>query len=298
MKKIIILIIATLNLHMVLGQEISIDFYPKKTDENSEEDYLQGKKILDRAYEVIKENNNIFQQADYMNIALAYSFMGVESNTVYQLLLKGKDINPTMFCAVLNINAESHDGDITKQHYYKVLGEKRYKGLLSECKNIDTSPMTLAEHIDEMENLDLSGLNKPLIERLIVLMDKDQRYRESFATLKPNWDIQKKLDLEVHNELITIFDEYGYPGKSVVGNKYKDYVCLMLEHTNQLISQEKYLPTVIDALKKKELNKGAVKMLIDRIHSNKYGTQIFGSQSGVPFAEDEIVESIKLKYGL
>ena len=41
-----------------------------------------------------------------------------------------------------------------------------------------------------------------------------------------------------------------------------------------------------------------LKMLIDRVYKQKYGYQIFGSQSGGELATDDIIKKVKSEYGL
>ena len=125
-------------------------------------------------------------------------------------------------------------------------------------------------------------------------MDKDSFYR-----YKTEWDErQRKLDMDVQLELTEILNTYGYPGKSLVGENYMNYACLMIEHGGELEYQEKYLPMVAEALKNGELEKNYVRMLIDRIHWKKTNKQIFGSQNGVPFDTDEVIREFKAKYNL
>ena len=96
-----------------------------------------------------------------------------------------------------------------------------------------------------------------------------------------------------------MFNKFGYPGKSIVGdNEYKDYTCLLVEHGQTLENQKKWFEIIAKALKNEELHKNPVRMLIDRIHWKEPGKQIFGSHAGIPFDNEEVIKAIEEKYGL
>lgn len=61
---------------------------------------------------------------------------------------------------------------------------------------------------------------------------------------------------------------------------------------------EKYLPIVQKAVEDKELDVVPLKMLIDRIYSQKEKYQIFGSQMGVKMASETIRQGVIEKYNL
>jgi len=96
-----------------------------------------------------------------------------------------------------------------------------------------------------------------------------------------------------------LFNKFGYPGKSIVGdNEYQDYTCLLVEHGQTLENQKKWFEIIAKALKNEELHKNPVRMLIDRIHWKEPGKQIFGSHAGIPFDNEEVIKAIEEKYGL
>ncbi len=145
--------------------------------------------------------------------------------------------------------------------------------------------------------MDLKGLNEDIVDQLIVLADKDQRFRFSSTSNKDNWEAQNKLNMEVQLALAKLFDKHGYPGLSVVGEKYAGEACLLLEHGGQLAHQEKYYPLVAEAFKNGEAPRPYVLMLDDRIHWKKTKEQIFGSHVGVPLDSDAVIERVKKQLG-
>ena len=72
--------------------------------------------------------------------------------------------------------------------------------------------------------------------------------------------------------------------------------------------QEEYLPVILKAQKEDEITTGLVHLLVDRIHTKKYGKQIFGSQQiwddklqkmvSVPLYSEKEIATIKKQYNL
>jgi hypothetical protein len=61
---------------------------------------------------------------------------------------------------------------------------------------------------------------------------------------------------------------------------------------------ERYLPQISKAVEQKELSTEPLKMLIDRIYTVKYHYQIFGSQLGVPVADEKTKSEVIKNYRL
>ena len=276
---------------MVSSQENFTDYIPKKNSGTDQVLYNRGKHMLINNYQNIKEHKGRLNYANYWNTAFAFAHMGVGRDTILGQLIASKKMNRTSFCYIANAQIESNEGEPLLFH--TIVGNM-YLELINDCKDIKLKKILLKDRFKEKEALDLTGLNEKLINQLIKLMDKDQFYR-----FGGSWnDKQRSLDREVQKELTTIFEKYGYPSKKLVGEHYMNDACLMLEHGGELSYQEKYFPLVAEALKKGEVEKNYVRMLIDRIHWKKTGKQIFGSHSGVAFETNEVINQIKKKYNL
>jgi|GEM_PF-1618946 len=278
--------------------QIELDYYPVQVDGIDQEDYRTAKHSLSGIYKRIKENESEdYSGATYWNVADAYAKMGVHPDRIMQLLYLSRDKNLDGFCAVLNLSIELSEG-LEKNRFYKILGAPLVS-LVEQCEGHITPVLNIKDLMKKKEELDITGLDEDLIDRLIVLLEKDQRYRsESISYLREHAAEQNLLDAEVSEEVVKIFSEYGYPGKDIVGDEYKDYACLLLEHTGGITIQEKYLPIVAEAYRRNQLNSGPLSMLLDRIYSTKTGQQVFGSHGGVPYATDIVIEEVKKKYGL
>lgn len=279
------------------SQDIEIGYFPAQKENVTDSDYNRGIKALEHVYNDLKEDS-IVSFGDYWNTAMGLSFLKEKPEKIYRLLVSAKKNNPDSFCYLVDASKGISSGsDIRKHSLYKTLGTK-FIELIESCKGYEIKPVSLEDRIAEKENKDLIGLNEVLIDRLLVLIDKDQRYRgASSKTFKENVELIKKLDTEVEIEVIKIFEKYGYAGKDIVGY-YQDYLCLLLEHTCKLSTIEKYFPLVAKAFKNNQLKKGPFKMLIDRMYFFRNGEQIFGSHSGVPYADDKVIAEVKKKYGL
>jgi hypothetical protein len=133
-----------------------------------------------------------------------------------------------------------------------------------------------------------AGFNLALAKELDRLKEVDQKYRRlsdeyrsKYAQNSPeyqkfmrDWQQSDSLCL-VQAE--AILQQYGYPGKSMVGGDRQDAIWLIIQHA-PLAKQEQYFPLIDDAAQKRELNKSAWALLVDRIRMYRGQPQIYGSQ--------------------
>ncbi|MEO1258906.1 MAG: DUF6624 domain-containing protein [Bacteroidota bacterium] len=289
MKAFIIALLLGFFLQKTHAQEIG--FIPEITAEVSQEDYNKGKYILENSYKAIEESGD-WVYADYWNIAVGYSYMNFDRDQIIELLEKSKKEDVESFCAIIHHGKK----EIKEGKFYQLLGDD-FLELIADCKNIGVpSPRKSRLKAKSFYN----GLNYDLIVQLDAMMQKDQKYRrdDDLLSNKLKWQKQKALDDENTQALKTIFENNGYPGKSVVGEEFKDYAALIYEHSGDLEFQEKYFPLIIKAMNKKELTKNMVRLIIDRLQLKKTGKQIFGTQVGVPMHEEKLIREIQMKYGL
>ncbi|MFK8104853.1 MAG: DUF6624 domain-containing protein [Saprospiraceae bacterium] len=129
--------------------------------------------------------------------------------------------------------------------------------------------------------------NVPLKRELETIAEKDQRHRqknreigETFGwdskEMKELWVKQNHLDSVNTVRIIEIIEEFGYPGKTMVGNQAAT-AFLVIQHAD-LAVQEKYLPVLRAAADKNELRWSSLALLIDRINIRNGKKQIYGSQ--------------------
>ncbi|MDJ1481772.1 energy transducer TonB [Cytophagaceae bacterium YF14B1] len=126
---------------------------------------------------------------------------------------------------------------------------------------------------------------KKLIAQLDTIIQSDQQYR-SVATRKATKtpeeeasQMRKQSAIDIANmaKIDKIIAKYGYPGKSLVGEKYQSVALMVIQH-NDPAAREKYLPLLIEAAGKGEVNASSVAIMIDRSKMDKGEKQIYGSQ--------------------
>ena len=163
-----------------------------------------------------------------------------------------------------------------------------------------------------------AGVNIELMEELAEIRITDQAQRNEMGDVEEKygwespqmdslWKLQNYSDSVNALRVMEIIEEYGYPGKSLVGAGQAGTAFLVIQHGNLEI-QEKYLETIKKAADADELPWSSVALLVDRVTMRKGNPQIYGSQiltdkeSGrYYFAEienPEQVDSIRASVGL
>ena len=133
-----------------------------------------------------------------------------------------------------------------------------------------------------------SGFNAELAKELDVLKEEDQKYRRlkdeyrsKYALDSPEY--QKFMQDWAKNDSLcllkaeAIIQQYGYPGKSLVGESRQDAIWFVIQHA-PIEKQELYFPIIDAAAQKGEIRKSSWALLVDRIRMFKGQPQIYGSQ--------------------
>jgi hypothetical protein len=257
-------------------------YIPSKPENITEQAYASGKQILISSYEQAK--NLPYVAADYWNFAVAYYKMGQSKDSVYAFLEKSSLTERASFCEIVNMYHEKKEG-INNTGMFQLIGDP-YKLLVSGCETITSAPLMSAEEYARQQNL-----SEALILQLHQLQQADQRYR----TPKYIPGEQSKLDSINLIQAEQLLTQHGYVGRSLAGQRYEHVLWMIIQHSN-LNSQEKYLAMIHAAVQAGELSEAPLKMLLDRIYTQKTGKQIFGSQLNVPFADQSVIESVKERY--
>lgn len=133
-----------------------------------------------------------------------------------------------------------------------------------------------------------AGINLELMEELAAISITDQLQRKEMrsTTDKYGWDspqmdslwkLQNTSDSLNQIRITEIIDEFGYPGKSLVGPSQGSTAFMVIQHANQEM-QEKYLPLLKTKADEGELKWSSVALMIDRVLLGKGEKQIYGSQ--------------------
>lgn len=287
------LTIAMLFLTVSLYAQEKMDYIPPQKTQISDKDYRHAKMILENSYQQIKEskNPNEWVYADYWNVAVAYHRMGVSQDSVIGLMQKSYQVDPKSFCQLIAMK------DI--QSYWEQQLGQDFIAICQECSQVELKDEKESPKAYALKN----GYDPELIIKLDSLMQLDQQYRGKQGYSKnPQWVHQQQNVIDPSNFALIkkIITEIGYPGVTKVGERYASTACLIIEHAgNHLVSeQEVLIPIIHQAVSAKELSPSIFRMLIDRVHWHKTGKQIFGSQQGIPFDADKVIEGFKTRYNL
>ena len=263
-------------------------YIPPKPYNVSESEYRRGRLMLQNSYTQTKNAKNGVVASDYWNIAMAYLTMGQPKDSIYNLLLKSKTIDPPGFCKLASYSSKYYGG-VENVKFYKEIGNQ-YTQLIESCSSIE---INRAKEIDALTYAKSGGFNVELVSELDRILKMDQKFR--YQDYDP--ELQTPIDLQNMQDIKKIIDKYGYPGKSLVGERYDFVACAIIQRSNSMEYWDKYLPLVSEAVKNGELSDVThLKMLLDRVYIDKIGAQIFGSKAGVPFTDDDTILEIKRKY--
>lgn len=261
-----------------------IDYYPQKKDEVSEENYRKAIYILEQTFTAIKKDSFQINYADHINIAGAYSLLLEPKELIFAELNLAQEKNLESTAAVFMLGVKSPNYFSLTQSEYDSLKQK-FEMIYEKSKNED-------RQFDINQYAVEGNYDKALVELIAAIGESDQKHRIG----DKNMELQSQIDKENLLLIDSLYECYQrYLGRSLVGEKFDHVMWLVIQHA-ELDHQEKYLPIVYEAVKNKELKEGPLKMLIDRIHTKKFGYQIFGSQMNVELAPGETIQRVKESY--
>lgn len=157
----------------------------------------------------------------------------------------------------------------------------------NEFRYLDGTPFNEMILSRWKEHATEAGINFELMEELkeIGVTDQLQRkemrgVREKYGWDSPQmdslWALQNATDSLNQIRIEEIIEEYGYPGRSLVGSA-GSVGFMVIQHSNQEM-QEKYLPLLKAEADKGELRWSSVALMVDRVLLGKGEKQIYGSQ--------------------
>jgi len=150
-------------------------------------------------------------------------------------------------------------------------------------------------------NAQKQQVNENLKKELDEILRLDQTYRRLFdngITAEKKSEILKKLNIDEEDfkekqwqlvvdidslnmrKIEKIISQYGYPGKSLVGEPTNQSAWYVIQHSNKI---EKYLPIIKNAGKQREIPFTLAAMMEDRFLMNSGKEQIYGTQGAGEF---------------
>ncbi|WP_426480873.1 DUF6624 domain-containing protein [Chryseobacterium sp. R2ACT005] len=148
-------------------------------------------------------------------------------------------------------------------------------------------------------------VNETLKKELDDIMKVDQGYRMLFDTeitpekkeqllkdlnidkeefKKKNWQLVAEHDSLNIKKIESIIAQYGYPGKTLVGEPTNQAAWYVIQHSTKI---GKYLPLIKEAGKKKEIPFTWVAMMEDRYLMQEDKEQIYGTQGKGEMTKDK-----------
>jgi len=161
------------------------------------------------------------------------------------------------------------------------------------------------EEVSNLEKEYYNNLNLELRDEMIQMFKDDQAIRNNDDI---NIEEMQIIDRNNRIKLEAIFDEYGYPSDDLVGTDYTvsikgEYVreVILLIHQDKGF-KEKYLPFLLDNVKRGKCDPSIYAMVYDRMMLDSLGKQYFGSYDcsygKCKLLNPEIIDSIRMSVGL
>ncbi len=138
--------------------------------------------------------------------------------------------------------------------------------------------------IDEFEK----DLNKPLRKEIFAMRDQDQKLRLQLRDIRKehgyqsdevqaHWGKISEVDDRNTARMKEVFEEYGWPGKSLIGEDGSNAAWLIIQHS-ELEYQAEWLPLLKSAVDKGEASLRNYGFLLDRVNMRTHKKQVYGTQ--------------------
>ena len=222
-----------------------------------EKEYLESAKTYERAFKIfpldVREN-------DRYNAACSWALSNKVNNSFIQLNVIAKH------------NFDNYDNLVSDNDLILLHSDQRWLPLL---KLININKRNAKRKLDIQ-----------LVKELDTIYDADQRYRSQIADNGYNSKQIESLKKTIRkNDSINlkkargILDRIGWPGMDVIGKQGSKALFLVIQHAD-LNTEERYLPMLKEAVKRKKASPDNLALLEDRIAIYKGKSQIYGSQIG------------------
>lgn len=244
--------------------------------------------ITQNYIELIKKADSLYTIRDYKNSSFCYSlafkqnngkgYVNDRYNAARSWAMAGyKD------SAFENLNRITINGKF--DDYYKISIDPDFISL-----HDNSNWLLILDIIKKNKETEVAVLNDSVSEELNQVLVDDQKYRVNLNDIEKKFGSGSKemndcLKMMVINDSINlkkvqqILDQYGWLGSTEVGDKGSTAIFLVIQHSN-LVTQEKYLPLLRDAVKHGKTNNEYLALLEDRVAIQQGKKQIYGSQIG------------------
>ncbi len=267
------------NLDLKTFDEGILDYLPPAAPEVQKEVYELWCERLKQTYSSIRREGrpNI---GDYWNLARGFQTLGADTHLVRLAFLRASQSDPEGWAEYMEMLPHTFDRWIPAEW--------------AEWEHSRPNEVVAEEVLEE------EGGTNPGLRTLLRRMDEDdKRYRKEpdFLENPPAIEAQRILDRQNMARLDSLIAGGEYIGRSRVGPELEHVAWAVIQHST-LQDMERYLPVVARAVARDELHETPLRMLIDRWLLHKEGTQVFGSQEGVPLAPKNRREELRALYNL
>lgn len=255
-------------------------YTPVQRDGVSDADFAQGEFFLTQTKLAVGNDPANFSAPHYWNVAVAFLYLGEPNGHIGIAFEAAVASDLAAICLYL----DHRSGDSFDEVIPEVILPIR-----ASCLALPPSD----DEFDVERYIASHEFDADLVREIAEILADDQRDRSSLG------EQQAALDRANQARIDQLFQAHGtYIGQSLVGEDLEDVMFLVIQHSH-LEYMERYLPYVQAAVLSGEI--GGVtplKMLLDRIYMIREGHQIFGSQAGVPIADEAtrraVIESYQI----
>lgn len=179
--------------------------------------------------------------------------------------------------------------------------EKEWSRLIQTVDSLLTKLSPKQALIDELRNIQ----NKD--QGIRFFLQEARHQREDLLVLLKIREVMAEVDRENAEKVCKIVDTYGWLGPDAIGSEGNQTLFLAIQHVNDQLIQEKYLPILQEAVNSGNAEGWQYAFLTDRILMNKgekqiYGTQKIGTNPSnmylVPLQDPDQVDELRERLGM
>jgi len=245
--------------------------------------------IMDFSIETDEEDlTDAFLAEENLVMIVSYSLENVHEEGVKKL----KAFSENAMRKGYKVIGLTSSGDAVKQEFreaydwnfnWYLCDEKALKTVVRSnpgAMTLEKGTVTQKAHWKDIDKLLLNelpnatpDLNFQLKRSLDSVMVLDQKYRANFSP--ETWKLQQEIDSSNTAYIENIFEQFGYPGKNLVGEPTNISAWYVIQHSNKI---EQYLPLIKEAGKEGQIPMRLVAMMEDRYLMGLGKEQLYGTQ--------------------
>jgi hypothetical protein len=259
------------------------NFVPIKREGVTDQKFNYALRILDDTKSITKNDPKKLTVTDFWNITSAFVTLKEPAENIEISFKKAIALDAKSVCSYIQMAGASNLEKAIPETFLPF-----YANCLENSSNKN----------DKLDVVQYATTNK-LDIRLVSLINSIDLDDQKFRLVTPLDQVkQRPFDIQNERRIDSLYAVYKtYIGKTLVGKDYESVMWSVIQHSD-IHTMERYLPQISKAVEQKELSAEPLKMLIDRVYTVKYHYQIFGSQLGVPVADEKTKSEVIKNYRL